>query len=151
MHPLTEVLLDDAATPATHLAGILGGDTHHLATSLLRFVATECDELPPSSIQDRCVEPGLSSGSVGKILPCLFVCFGLGTGCHVLNLQVFKHQRAILLDELARRLVKEIPATVAHLAGESSQFLLGACASMASLLATLYLAMRLLDTLFRHP
>ncbi len=49
MHPHVQILLDDATTPATRLAGILGGDAHHLATSLFRFVATQCDELSPTS------------------------------------------------------------------------------------------------------
>jgi hypothetical protein len=42
MHSYTQVLLDDATAPATGLARVLGGNAHDIATSLFRFVATEC-------------------------------------------------------------------------------------------------------------
>src|SRR5438270_6202208 len=78
----------------------------------------------------------------------MLILFGSRSSRHVVNLQVFKDERAILVHQLARLLVQEITARVSHLARHTSQFFLGTSASVASFLATVNLAVRLLDLRF---
>src|SRR6266571_9263611 len=97
----TEVLLNDGPTPATGLAGIVRSHFHHAAASLFRFAVAEGDKGSPACIQDTLIQATFGGGSIRQVLALLVLFRGWCRG-HVLDLQVLKHQCAILRDELAR-------------------------------------------------
>src|SRR6266446_1364100 len=142
-----EVFLDNIATPGTCLARIMGSDFHHRATSLFRFVARDGDEGSPACIQNTLIQSAFGGGSIRKIL-ALLVFFGSRGRRHVFNLQVLKHQRAILLDQFARGFVQEITASVAHLAKHPRQGFLGSVTATGAFLAPVNRAMSFLDLRF---
>src|SRR5712692_3530152 len=81
----TEVLLDDASTAATGLAGLVGSHFHDRATSLFRFVARHHDKGSPACIQNTLIQATFGGGSIGHVL-ALLVLFRDWCRCHVLNM-----------------------------------------------------------------
>src|SRR5438034_2065983 len=92
----TQVFLDDASTPTTGLRCAMRSHFHDGATSLFRFVATHRDEGSPACIQNRFVESALCGGTIGDVL-ALLTLFGSGSSRHIVNLQVFKDEPAIVV------------------------------------------------------
>ena len=77
--------------------------------------------------------------------------FGFWPCGHVLNLQILEDEGAIVIDQLTRLLMEEVPTLIADLAVASRQFLLGTTAPMAALLPPVNLLMCRLDLLFGVP
>ncbi len=146
----TEVFLDDATAPTACLTCLMGSDFDDRATSLFRFIACYRDEGSPACIQNTLIQAAFGGSSVRKIL-ARFIRFGAWSFRHVVDLQILKHKRAILIHKLARGFVEEITASVAYFALEPGQYFLGAPSATGALLASMDQPMRLFDVLFRVP
>ncbi len=120
------------------------------ATSLFRFIAGDRDEGCPACIQNTLIQAPFGGSSVGKIL-ARFILFGFWCFRHSVDLQILKHQRAILLHKFPRGFVQEITASVAYFAVEPGQGFLGTPTPPGALLASMHHSMRLFDLLFRVP
>ncbi len=150
MPAYTEVFRDDATAPTACLTGLMGSDFDDRATSLFRFIAGDRDEGSPACIQNTLIQAAFGGSSVRKIL-ARFILFGFWGFRHVVNLQILKHKRAILIHQLPRGLVEEITASVTYFAVEPGQGFLGTLSTTGALLASMDQPMRLFDVLFCVP
>ncbi len=140
-----EVFGDQGAAAATGLRGVAWGDFDDGAASFFRFACRHPREVSPRGIQNTLVETAFGGCSVGQKRAGFLVLFRLGLGDHVGDLEVFKDERAILLDQAARLLMQEILATVPRLAVQCRQLTLGPVAPMAATCAPRELLVRFLD------
>src|SRR5437588_3600987 len=101
----TQVFLDDASTTTTGLRCAMRSHFHNGATSLFRFVATHGDEGSPACIQDTLIQAAFCGSTIGDVLP-LLILFGSRSGRHVVDLQVFKDERTIVVHQLVRLLLQ---------------------------------------------
>ncbi len=146
-----EVFGDQGAAAATGLGGVAWGHFDDGAASFFRFACTQSREGSPRGIQNTLVETAFGGCSVGqkraRRAPSggFLVLLRLGLRDHVGDLEVFKDERAILLDQPARLLVQEILATMARLAVQHRELTLGPVAPMTATRAPRELLVRFFD------
>src|SRR6266700_2323284 len=110
-----EVFWHDGPAAMTGLRGVVRGYFDHCAASLFRFAGTEVDKVAPSCIKNRFVQTRFGSGSIGQILASFGVLFWLGGRGQIGDLEVFKNDHLIAIDQFARFLMVKVSATMAHL------------------------------------
>ena len=99
---------------AAVLAGVIGVHQHHLSPGTCSLGDTQGLELSPASIQNRHVQARLGCCPIGQVgaFP-LRVRLGCGRLAHLGDLQVFKDQHAIAVDQRAGGFVLKIVPLVA--------------------------------------
>ncbi len=127
-----EIFGNQGAAAATCLRGIARGDFDDGAASFFRFACTQSCQGSPGSIQNTFVQATFSGSPVWQKLLRFFILLRLGRGTHVLNLKVFKDERAILVDQAARGLLQEVLPTMTRLPVEARQLFLGSVTSMTA-------------------
>ena len=109
-----ELLLDDHATAATDLAGILGVHEQDVPASVRSFVGTELLEQAPTSIDNTLVDSAFGRRPIGQVGP-VFILLWLGALAHIGRLQLLKDNRSVGIDQLPALLVQKITPLVANL------------------------------------
>ena len=90
----TEVFGNNSATTGTHLRCAFGIDEHHQPTSVCSFVGSELHELTPSHI---------SNAPADRLV---------AIDLHISNIQVFKRNELVFVDQLARFLMSEVATAI---------------------------------------
>ncbi len=101
----------------TAVGGVPGIDLYPYASSVFRFDAQNRDELPPASVTDTSVEPGLGRGPIRQEpSPPFRIGDRFGAADHVGDRQVLHHNQIMPLDKLTGGFVMKVAADVGNLA-----------------------------------
>src|SRR5690242_8764891 len=120
MPALGELFLDSSTTLRAYLAGVLWINLHHCASSILRFVCAERDELMPTSISYGFVEARFGTGTVRQIVPCRLILLWLSSPGQVCRGNILKHDDFIAIHQPAAVFVQGVVALVACLSVQRS-------------------------------
>jgi hypothetical protein len=136
MGALTEVFVwPFALTGAAPLAGLVGVHKHDAdMPGALSLGTHHRDERCPPSILYRLVEPTFGGCPIGQELARFGILFWFGTPAHVLGLEVFKDNRLVTVDQVARLFVQKVLALVAHMTMAPAHLLRRFTASVAAAL-----------------
>jgi len=107
MHPSSQGLIDQNATPGAHLGCVARVDQCELPTGTLSLVGSELDQLGPRRIQDASVQARL----LGHVRPGILD-RATGRPGHVLDGKVLEADHTEVFHQAVRQLVGEVLATV---------------------------------------
>lgn len=97
------------------LRGVTGVDPNELPASIFRFVGEHSVENPPSRVEDGTVQGRLGGGSIGVVSSLVVKARRRATG-QIGDPEIFDHDRVIVIYQLTREFVEEIPPLIADFA-----------------------------------